>query len=288
VILVLILLAAFSASGAELPLGRLEPVPAAEAKELLRAVCPGPIAIEKEDDDKGAWGCETCPAYVMPFEWPLGWDLNFVHYGHFTTPTADEAVLAMGGCAPHSMYFGASVLLARSEGRWRMKWFQSGLITSRCMNVRQESGRDLLVCEAEDVAQGHEVKELFTVDLSQRPATRQTGLLSVERYMNSCGQNVAETTDKIDPIQEAEYRRIAFDPAAARLTVEVEYGWLPYTVQNMRACRAAQAKDMPLPAALTPKTNLYIIEFDFSGEKFSVTPDSKQAKRVVEAIHQTH
>lgn len=166
-----------------------------------------------------------------------------------------------------------------------MKWFQRGLITSRCMSIPRKDSRDLLLCEARDIYQGLELLDLFAVDLGQRPAARQMGLLDLHQYMNTCGENVAQATAKIDPIQLAEYRRIAFDPARAKVTVEVEYGWRPYTVENARACREAQAKEMPLPAALAPKTKIYTIEFDFNGEKFSVALGSKQAQREVEAFH---
>lgn len=87
---VLILVAALvAARGAELRLGKPAPVPEVEAKELLRAVCPGPIVAEKEDSDRGLWGCSACPNYVIR-DWVGGWDLETVRYGHFTNATADD------------------------------------------------------------------------------------------------------------------------------------------------------------------------------------------------------
>jgi hypothetical protein len=49
----------------EVPLSKPAPIPEVEAKELLRAVCPVPIVAEKEDFNRGDWGCATCPAYVI-------------------------------------------------------------------------------------------------------------------------------------------------------------------------------------------------------------------------------
>ena len=271
----ILLIAIAGLRGAELPLGKLQPVPAAEAKELLRAVCPRAVVEGK--------GCASCPAYTDP-KWPGTWDLEAVHYGHFAGKE-DEAALAMNGCAPHSLQFGGTVLLVRREGRWKMQWSELGLITSRCASVPRKDGRDLLVCETEDMHQGIGDRAVFVADLGRASGERQTGLLGISDNMNTCGENVAETTTSIDPLQSAAYHQIEFDPVAARLRIDVEYGWRPYTRPEMLACREAQGKNKPLPEALAPKAKTYRVEFDFNGDRFRVSPASVGAKRVVETFH---
>jgi hypothetical protein len=262
----------------EVPLNKPAPMPEAEAKEVLQAVCPGPIAMERDSDDKGAWGCATCPAYVIQGEWPFGWDLQAVHYGHFTAAEADEAALAMGGCEPHSMSFGATVLLTRVDGQWRMKWFESGLITSRCAAVQRNDKRDLLVCETEDIHQGVADRDLFTVDFSRKPGARQTRLLDLHGDANNCGENSGKV------LQTAEFLRVAFDSESARLSVDTEYGQRSFTPAETRACRAAQDKNTAFPSTQLIKTKVYPIEFGFDGEKFMLSPASAQNKRVVEKL----
>ncbi len=270
--------------GAELPLGKLQPVPAAEAKELLRAVCSGPVVEGKDDDNKGEWGCASCPTFADP-KWPGTWDLEAAHYGHFTSAGADEAALAMNGCAPHSLEFGGTVLLARNDGRWKLQWSKLGLIVHRCLSVPRKDGRDLLLCATEDMHQGIGNSNIFAVDLARPSNARQIGLLGIQENMNTCGENVAEDTTTVDPLQSAGYQRIEFDPGAAKLRIDVEYGWRPYTRPQMLACREAQDKAKPLPVALAPKTKTYRVEFDFKGDRFVVSSASAEAKRVVETFH---
>jgi hypothetical protein len=272
-----------AAKGQELRLGKANLIPERQAKELLRAMCPGAIEASKDEFHAGQWGCASCPEFT---DLKVGtFDLAAVHYGHFSGAGADEASLAMVGCTSHVNQFGGTVLLTRSGGHWKRAGVELGRITSRCISVKRKDGRDLLVCESEDMHQGIGDLMLYSVDLApQKSPARETSLLHLNDNMATCGENLGATTMKVDPLQSASYRRVHLDDG--KLRVEVVYGWRPaYSAENMKACRAAQEKDKPIPALLKPPTKIYTIEFDFDGVKFAVSAASKQAKATVETFH---
>jgi hypothetical protein len=272
---------ALGAEGAELNLGKPGPIPAEEAKELLQAVCPGPIVAEKEDYNKGDLGCATCPGFVIQ-GWVGAWNLEAVHYGHFTDTKADDAALAMSGCAPHALKFGATVLLTRTDGRWRMKWFQSGLITSRCISVARADGRYLLVCKTEDGGQGMFDRVISLVDPAQRAAKRESELLHLSDNTQSCGAVLDGKPESVK-IEKAEFTQVVFAESKLEVSFDFGVGSRAVTEQESQSCQAIAWHSNSFPAGFLPKTKPYTVAFDFDGAKFTVSVSSAGVKRIVES-----
>jgi hypothetical protein len=123
---------------------------AAGAAELLEAVCPGHV---------DGFSCrDWCPESAT---FHLQLEVNAVTRGHFLAPSSEDAVLSTGGC--ESVFeFGGTILLTRRSRRWKMLWYQEGILTSQCRKVPLRDRREILVCISGYYFHGDNGTALFT------------------------------------------------------------------------------------------------------------------------------
>ena len=133
----------------------------AGAAELLEAVCPGLVT------KTGDIGCKgDCPPESSFAGDTIRWTLGSVTFGHFLSPTSDDAVLWMEGCEPHSYNFGATILLTRKSQQWSKLWYKPGVQTARCHKLLRRDRREVLVCIGSEGGQGISVTSLYVEDFS--------------------------------------------------------------------------------------------------------------------------
>ena len=69
--------------------------------ELLEAVCPGHVAVDKQ------FRCDiVCQSGTSFANEDLPWDLARISQGHYLSPESDDAALWMLGCESHASGFG--------------------------------------------------------------------------------------------------------------------------------------------------------------------------------------
>jgi hypothetical protein len=110
--------------------------PAAELQQLLHQICPG---------HENASGCASCPDSAG-WKGDGIWDLGAVLFGHFVSPSSDDALVSGIGCGDHANGSGGSFLLTRSSSGWQLMNYGPGRIANDCAKLRALGGRDLLVC----------------------------------------------------------------------------------------------------------------------------------------------
>lgn len=125
--------------------------------------------------------------------------LRTVIYGSFTAPGVEEAIASFEGCEPHATEFGGSILLRKRPGSWSMANYTPALITSACQTYQLKTGRDLLLCEAEDHHMTGASQGIFVCDFSKEPSSRCQSVLYVLDTRVACGPTaVWGSIDKVE------------------------------------------------------------------------------------------
>jgi hypothetical protein len=132
----------------------------AKGAQLLEAVCPGRVIDSERITCRGA-----CPEFTSFGGDSFDWSLARVTFGHFLTPSSEDAVLWMSECEPHSENWGGTILLTRRAGRWTMVWYKPGVQTEHCHKVAMQDGREILVCVGQFGGQGNVWTALYVEDL---------------------------------------------------------------------------------------------------------------------------
>ncbi len=109
-----------------------------------------------------------------------------VIYGHFTGPETDDAAVSGWSAETHPYLWGGTLLLTRRDGKWTPLWYKSAVITRSCRTVTMPSGREVLLCEAEDGGMGHQFHYIFSVDLTRPVDIRKTLLATADSYYSNC------------------------------------------------------------------------------------------------------
>jgi len=243
------------------------PAPQPEAvREFLTLTCSSRIV---------ASSCARCPDFTT---YPRGtsaqtWDVAAVHYGHFTDPSADQALVAMKGCEPHANDWGGTMLFTRSHGQWKFDRYTGGLITDDCISFRRDGGLDLLVCASSGGWQGGWTRTIYPVDPLRFEDPMEPPLLVLTDTTGACG-NVWPGVR----YQKAAFRSIAADPAKGEIRAQVEFGIRTMTKADLVASCVRG------PGVFEPATKTYVVRFVFDGTEFHIAPESVAAKRTVEAL----
>jgi len=132
-----------------------------------------------------------------------------VIYGHFLSPTSDDAVVSGWSAEHHPDLWGGTLLLTKSNGHWKPLWYRSAVITHSCRKLPMPSGREVLLCEAEDGGMGHVLHYLFSVDLTSPVPFTESVLAVADSYSNPC------FTDK------RRVERVEWDERRRELSIEI-------------------------------------------------------------------
>ncbi len=125
---------------------------------LMEIVCPGQLKDEQT--------CKVCPKESGFPQDTQGWQVAAITFGHFTSATAQQALMSIVGCEPHVAGFGGSFLLVSGGSGFRKLWYRPGYIATDCKKVPATDGRDLLICEGDDMHQGIEEEFVYLLDLN--------------------------------------------------------------------------------------------------------------------------
>jgi hypothetical protein len=242
--------------------------------ELLQVVCPGAVEVGKDI------GCKTpCPDYT---DFPgdnLPWSLEVVTFGHFLSPTSEDAVLSMGGCEPHSLNFGGTILLTKKSQKWSMLWYRSGVQTARCHKVLRRDRREILVCIATEGAQGNNSTELYVEDLLNPKPTLMAGDVDDGGFFAAfddtatCGWQ--QEADAPDTVIRTHIDKVQFSTNAGTPSVLVlaSFGKKRMTPEDVKACRDGQD-------SVLPSVKSYRMDFLYDGHGFEPTPSSAAAVQI--------
>ncbi len=256
-----------------------KPPPTDEARQFLAMVCPA-SRIAKDEYDPGLLACRVCPSWTDLDAG--GMALQAIHYGHFTAPDADQALVATLGCEPHSLNWGASLLFTSHDGKWRFNRYLRGVITDNCTTLQRSDGRTTLVCSRHEGHQSVIARMLYTIDLLRPKDSIEVAALTLTDTVPTCGFNYASATDtRIHPLQKAEFRKISLDPGTGEVHAEVEFGIRKITEAQAKEC-ADLRFHRPIPKTTEPQTKLYDIQFHFDGERLLPSTESAANVRIVE------
>src|SRR5262249_17946424 len=78
------------------------------SRPFLKLLCEGKIVNGSEEFARMPV-CSAPPAFVGQSALPGQFGIHKIYFGHFTSPTADEALLATSGGEPHAANFGGTV-----------------------------------------------------------------------------------------------------------------------------------------------------------------------------------
>jgi hypothetical protein len=259
------------------------PPPAADARKFLALICPSRIVKDKYDFDVLA--CQTCPKWTTdPGAGQLA--ARAIHYGHFTSPDADQALVATSGCEPHSENWGGSMLFTSHQGKWRFDRYLEGAITDNCAAILRAGGRTILVCSRSEGHQSIFTRFLYTIDLLRSKDSIEVAALVLTDTMPTCGFNYASPTDKsVRPLQKADFRKISVNPDNGDVLAEVEFGNRKITEAQAKECNNFQVHERPLSKTIAPLTRYYEIRFHFDGERLLASIDTASQMRIVQDQH---
>lgn len=247
------------------------PVTGPRAQDVLKAICPAPIAIDKSNGREIAKCFKICPAGTDFAGNPEDMDAAAVTFGHFLSPESDDALVSMEGCASHASGFGGSYLLTKNAGAWNVFWYRQSILTEHCHIVTRRDRRQELVCENSDTHQGVADRLLYLEDLTA-PDTP-----GANRLFGVLDTTCAPGSDP--PTIHSFISRVEFTPAG--MTVYANFGELTLTPDQIKKSRQLGEtvfKDACVHVDIP--TKLYEIEFLFDGVTYHVVPASRSAAEI--------
>ena len=153
------------------------PAAAAVLTPELKNVLADAACGQATTSSKDGLHCAVCPKDSSEGSMPgdaAGWTLDSALLGHFTSSTAEEAVLRIAGCEPHASDFGGDYLLRRQGAAWApVRYVAAGMANGACQPVAWLTGRTALVCEHHDMHQGVQEDGVFLI--SFEPVAPPTG-----------------------------------------------------------------------------------------------------------------
>jgi hypothetical protein len=248
-------------------------------RPFLKIICPEKIKNGREEFE-GYPVCPAPPPFVGESALPGQFGIRKVYLGHFTTPAADEAVLATSGGEPHAANYGGTALLERKNGEWEFQWYRGGLITKDCAVVKRQDRSELLVCFLGDIHQGVSGQDIYTVDPKKPKDSEQATLLGLMDDTINCGGylNLQASVS----VQSSAFKEIALTKNGTLLTATVNFGTRKYSPEERARCAIGVNRHFKVPTALAPETKPYAIQFDWDGAQFRLQPESAKFKSTVE------
>ncbi len=109
-----------------------------------------------------------------------------VIYGHFLSPTSEDAAVSGWNAETHPSLWGGTLLLAGRSGKWTPVWYRSSIMTHSCRKLMMRTGRELLLREGEDAGMGAQVHYIYCVDLTRPIAVRKALLAVAKSFDDGC------------------------------------------------------------------------------------------------------
>ncbi len=186
------------------------------------------------------------------------WEADGVIFGHFLSPTSEDAAVNCFACDGHAELNGGTLLLTRKSGQWAPVWYKAGVITRHCRRISLATGRQILLCEETDGGMGHSLHGLYTVDFTNPKFAWDRALLIADSYSDTM----------LGGVQTQSIERVAFEdagPGEVRVRVYARHG-------RAKLPNADEAERLPIP-----KVSSYEIDFRLVGETFTLAPETATA-----------
>src|SRR5205814_1629603 len=106
----------------------------------------------------------------------------------------------------HPSFWGGTLLLTKSAGRWNPVWYKGAVITRKCRKVSLATGRDILICEEQDGGMGHSYHIVYALDLLSPRNPWDAALLVTDSYKLMCSDRQEQSIEAIDLQSASEIR----------------------------------------------------------------------------------
>ena len=180
-------------------------------------------------------------------------------FGHFLSPTSEDAAVNCFGCDGHAELYGGTLLLTKRFGGWEPVWYKAGVITRHCRRVSLATGRQILFCEETDGGMGHSMHGLYTVDFTNPKFAWHSVVLMADSYNEAM----------LGGVQKQSIDRVAFENA--------DQGRVPVRVYARHGRITLRPDDEAEPPPV-PTFSSYEIDFRLVEETFKVTPETATAR----------
>ena len=108
-----------------------------------------------------------------------GLTLDAVAYGHFTSPSAQEAYITYSGLEPHSDGFGGGILLRGSDDGWKpVRWLPGGQM-DRCVAL-PDPGPQRMLCLSGYTGMGETDSSVWVLDFGTDGKLRRADVLKAQ------------------------------------------------------------------------------------------------------------
>ena len=237
---------------------------------LLEVVCGVGVRIVTAKGQK-ALGCgdgsmdEILASRNQPRRYPwmpyVLWKPDGVIFGHFLSPTSEDAAVNCFACDGHAELYGGTLLLTKKSGEWEPVWYKAGVITRHCRRVPLATGRQILFCEETDGGMGHSIHGLYTVDFTNPKFAWRSVVLMADSYSEAM----------LGGVQMQSIDRVSFEE-------DRQLGWLVrvYARHGRITLRPDDQREV-LPK---PRLSTFEIDFRLDGASFKVTPQTAVAARL--------
>jgi hypothetical protein len=195
------------------------------------------------------------------------WEADGLLFGHFLSPTSEDAAINCSGCEGHPNLWGGTLLLTKRSGKWRPVWYKAGVITRHCRRVSEATGRQILLCEETDGGMGHSSHGLYLVDFTKPEFAWHSIVLMADSY--------SPLSSGLSEVQTQFIDRVSFDEVAKGgllIRVFARSGRVKLRLEDQ-----ARFDGESLPK---PRISKYEIDFMLDGDKFKVTPETAAAGRL--------
>jgi hypothetical protein len=113
------------------------------------------------------------------------WEADGVIFGHFLSPTSEDAAVNCFACDGHAELYGGTLLLTKKSGEWEPVWYKAGIITRHCRRVSLATGRQILFCEETDGGMGHDIHGVYIVDFTNPKFAWDSVVLMADSYSDA-------------------------------------------------------------------------------------------------------
>jgi hypothetical protein len=189
------------------------------------------------------------------------WEADGVIFGHFLSPTSEDAAVNCFACDGHAELYGGTLVLTRRSGAWEPVWYKAGVITRHCRRVSLATGRQILFCEETEGGMGHSLHGLYTVDFTNPKFAWHSAVLMADSYSEAMLGGVQ--TQSIDRVvfEDADQHEVRVRVYArhGRIKLRPDYG----------------AEHLPVP-----NVSRYEVDFRLVGDTFKVTPETASVARL--------
>jgi len=189
------------------------------------------------------------------------WEADGVIFGHFLSPTSQDAAINGFGGEGHPELYGGTLLLTKQAEAWKPVWYKAGVITRHCRRVSLATGRQILFCEETDGGMGQSIHGLYSVDLTNPRFVWHSVVLMADSYSSLM----------LGGVQAQSIDRVSFEQTEqSNLLVRV----------YARHGRIDLRPDYPNESLPIPKLSNYEVDFQLDGAVFKVTPETSASAKL--------